>query len=430
MRSRFGYHITRSTSQARSAGPLRGLIAALLVVGSLATTAIPTAAQADESYRNTAAGLEWSVSWDGADWDETDTGGAADLVLTGGESTVSCLADTLYDGNATDCVDGELANVLAPDEVEDSEVLEDLDLGEQDGDRRAYAGYATTSLDEDGDEQEFATTVLCQTIVPDDSVLIVYHIVPLAGLPDDAAAVADLVATIAVGEDAGNQPDPTAQPSNDAEAPTGADGDAGTYVSPTYGYGLAWDASDWEVETDETLRTLGRDRLTLLASDSATRTFYEGSEEWDGDLDDCVGGLVEELVNDVESDDPIELASGDTISDVAEIDDPLTGDPFESTDQVASTGYTYHIVFADGSDQDQFIVVDCIVLDEDSGLLLGVSQLGLSDDLGEDVRQRVVDVTASLTYDGDPVETGSVAPGAPNGTVVPARWSVAAIRRD
>lgn len=426
MRSGFGQQVKRPTSRARSASPLRGLITAMLAVGSLATAALPAAAQADQSYRNDVPGLEWSVSWDGANWDETDTGGAADLVLTGGASTISFLAETLYGGNATDCVDGELANVLAPEEVEDSAVLEDLDVGEQDGDRRAYAGYATTSLDEDGDEQQFATTVLCQTIVPDESILIVYHTVPLFDLPDDAAAVADLVATIAVGEDAGNQPDPTAQPSNDAEAPTGADGDAGTYISPTYGYGLDWDASDWDVETDETLRTLGRDRLTLLASDSATQVFYEGSEEWDGDLDACVGGLVEELVNDVESDDPIELASGDTISDIAEIDDPRTGDPFESGGRIASAGYTYNIAFADGSDQDQFLVVDCIVLDEDSGLLLGVSQLGLSDDLGEDVRQRVVDVTASLTFDGDPVETGVVLPGAATGPVVPARWSAVA----
>ncbi len=409
-----------------AAGPLRGLVAALLILGSHAT-AMPAAAQADESYRNTADGLEWSVSWDGADWEETDTGDAADLVLTGGDSTVSFLADTLYDGSATDCVDGELANVLAPDEVEGSEALDDLDLGEQDGDRRAYAGYATTNLDEDGEEQEFATTVLCQTIVPDESVLIVYQTVPLAGLPDDAAAVADLVATIAVGEDAVNQPDPTGQPSASASAPTGADGDAGTYVSPTYGYGLDWSASDWEIETDETLRTLGRDRLTLLASDSATQVYYEGSEEWDGDLDSCVSGLVEELVNDVESNDPIELASGDTISDIAAIDDPLTGDPFESTDQIASAGYTYNIAFEDGSDQDQFIVVDCIVLNEDSGLLLGVSQLGLSDDLGEGVRQRVVDVTASLTYDGDPVDTKRIAPVRKAGAG--ARWPVAAATR-
>ena len=427
MRSGDGCHISWLTSQAGPAGRLRGLLAVLLAVGSLATAAVPAAAQNDERYRNDVPGLEWSVSWDGADWEETETGGAADLVLTGGASTVSFLADTLYGGSATDCVDGELANVLAPDDVEDSEALDDPDLGEQDGDRRAYAGYATTSLDEDGDEQEFATTVLCQTIVPDESVLIVYQTVPLADLADDAAAVADLVATIAVGEDVGNQPDPTARPSNDAEAPTGADEDAGTYVSPTYGYELDWDASDWEVETDETLRTLGRDRLTLLANDSTTQVYYEGSEEWDGDLDACVSGLVEELVNDVESDDPIELASGDTISDIAELDDPLTGDPFEFTDQIASAGYTYNIAFEDGSDQDQFIVVDCIVLDGDSGLLLGVSQLGLSDDLGEDIRQRVVDVTASLTYDGEPVETGSVAADRLARADARERWAVAAM---
>ncbi len=399
MRERSGRHGTT--------GPLRGLLAALLILWSLATAVTPAAAQADERYQSTADGLEWSVSWDGADWEETDTGDAADLVLTGGDSTVTFLADTLYGGNASDCVDGELANVTAPPDVEGSEPIDasDLDLGEQDGDARAYGGVTVTSLDEDDDEQEIATTVLCQTIVPDESVLIVYHVVLLAGLDDDAAAVAALVADIVIGES--DAPTPTEEPSADDDVPTGADADAGTYVSPTYGYGLGWDASDWDVETDETLRTLGRDRLKLLATDSATRVFYEGSEEWDGDLDDCVSGLVDELVNDVDSDDPIELASGDTITGIEEIDDPLTGDPFESNDRIASAGYTYNLEFADGSDQDQFIVVDCIVLDESSGLLLGVSQVGLTDDLGEDVRSRVVDVTASLTYDGEPVETGS-----------------------
>ena len=398
MRERSGRHGT--------AGPLRRLVTALLVIGSLATTAMPAAAQADGSYRGTADGLEWSVAWDGADWEETDTGDAADLVLTGGDSTVTFLADTLYGGNATDCVEGELANVTAPPDVEASEPIDaaDLDLGEQDGNARAFGGVTVTTLDEDDEEQEIATTVLCQTITPDESVLIVYHVVPLAGL-EDPTAVADLVANIVIGES--DAPDPTEEPSADADAPTGADADAGTYVSPTYGYGLGWDASDWDVETDETLRTLGRDRLTLLASDSATRVFFEGSEEWDGDLDDCVSGLVDELVNDVESNDPIELASGDTITGIEEIDDPLTGDPFESNDRIASAGYTYNLEFEDGTDQDQFIVVDCIVLDEGSGLLLGVSQVGLTDDLGEDVRGRVVDVTASLTYDGEPIETST-----------------------
>ncbi len=399
-------HGSRSTSRAGSNRPLRGLVAALLIVGSLATAAITAAAQADETYRGTADGLEWSVSWDGGIWEETDTGDAADLVLTGGDSTVTFLADTLYGGNATDCVDGELANVLAPPDVEDSEPIDatDLDLGEQDGNSRVYAGYSVTSLDEDGDEQEFATTVLCQTVTPDESVLIAYHVVPLTGLADDAATVSDLLANIVIGPS--DEPDPTEEPS-DGDEPTGADGDAGTYASPTYGYGLSWEASDWEVETDETVRTLGRDRLTLVSSDSATRVFYEGSEEWDGDLDDCVGGLVDELVNDVESNDPIELASGDIITGIEEIDDPLTGDPFQTNDQMASAGYTYNLEFEDGSDQDQFIIVDCIVLDEGSGLLLGVSQVGLADDLGNDVRGRVVDVTGSLIYDGEPVETGS-----------------------
>lgn len=46
------------------------------------------------------------------------------------------------------------------------------------------------------------------------------------------------------------------------------------------------------------------------------------------------------------------------------------------------------------------MIVDCIVLDEGSGLLLGVSQIGLADDLGPDIRERVVDVTDTVTYEG------------------------------
>lgn len=326
-------------------GQVRGVVTALLLATLLASPS-PIAAQANDQYRGTAGGLEWTVSWDPSDWEETGTGDAADLVLTGGASTVSFLADVLYDGNASDCVDGELENALTSSSVEDSEPLDDIDLGEQDGDVRSWAGYAITSLDADGDEQTFATTVLCQTITDGESVLIVYHLVPLADLPDDADAVADLVASIVIGES--DAPEPTAEPED--EVGTGADEDAGTYLSPSYGYGLDWEPGDWEVEEDETIRTLDRDRLTLFASDAATRIFYEGSTEWDGDLDACVSALVDELVTDVTSDGPIELASGDILSDIAPIDDPLTGNAFASDDEVVSAGYTYNLEFEDGSD--------------------------------------------------------------------------------
>ena len=397
----------RSIERAVMAAPLRGLAAALLIAGSL-VWAGQAAAQTEGSYRGTEDGLEWSVSWDDGDWEETDSGNAADLVLTGGASTVSFLADSLYDGNASDCVDGELGNALDSSSVQDSEELDDLDLGAQDDDARAFASSAITTLDEDGDEQTVATTILCQTITPGESVLIVYHLVPRDDLSDDAAAVTDLVGNIVIGA----SDEPAAEPTGEPDTATGADEDAGAYVSPSYGYGLDWDADDWEVENDETLRTLGRDRLTLFASDGTTGVYYEGSEEWDGDLDDCVGGLVEELINDPDADDPIELASGDTISDIAEIDDPLTGDPFAANDQFASAGYTYNLAFEDGSDQDQFAIVTCVMLDEDSRLLVGISQVGLADDLDEDIRQRVVDITGTMTYDGEPVETGAIVTGA------------------
>ena len=422
-----GQGMTRSIERARTGSLPRGLVAVVLVAGTLLAT-VPAAAGAADSHRSTADGLEWSVTWDGAVWDETDSGDAADLVLTGGRSTVSFLADVLYDGDASACVDGELGNATGSPGVQDSEALADLDLGDQDGDRRAYGGAAITTLDEDGVEQATATTVLCQTITPGESVLIVYHLVPLRDLSADEGAVADLVAGIVTGEgaaDTGPRQTPTAEPA----AATGADEGAGTYVSPSYGYGLDWNADDWEVEIDETLRTLGRDRLSLFASDAATRVYFEGSEEWDGDLDDCVSGLVEELVSDPEADGPIELASGDTISDIQGIDDPLTGDPFAATDRLASAGYTYHIEFEDGSDQDQFAIVDCVMLDEDSGLLLGVSQVGLADDLDGDIRQRVADITATVTYDGDPVEKGATADDALAGPAGPNRRAASAILR-
>lgn len=382
----------------RSALSLRWVTVALLLVTSLLATGRVTA-QAEGQYQGMADGLEWSVRWDTSDWEETGTGDAADLVLTGGASTVSFLADVLYGGDASDCVDGELANAIGTSSVEDSQPLEesDIDLGERDGDGRAWAGYALTSLDENGDEQTFATTVLCQTITDGESVLIVYHLVPLADLPDDADAVADLVAGIVIGE--GDGPEPTAEP--DDEVGIGADEDAGTYVSPSYGYSLSWDPGDWVVETDETIRSLDRDRLELFATDGSTQVFYEGSTEWDGDLDACVDGLIDEVVTDANSDDPIELATGTTVSEITEIDDPLTGDAFASGDGVASAGYSFNLAFEDGTDQDQFVIVDCVVLDEETGLLLGVSQIGLADDLGEDVRLRVVDVTETVRYAGE-----------------------------
>lgn len=403
-----------TTTTARSGRSWHRLAVALLLVLTVgpALSPAPAGAQSGDSYRNTADGLDWSVAWDGGVWESVETGDAADLTLQSDTSTVSFLADTLYDGDAADCVAGELGNASATSSVTGTEDLSgaDIDLGDQDGETRAWAGLAITSADDGGDETVTATTVLCQTITPGESVLIVYHLVPLADLPDIAGAVADLVASIATGDD-----EPVAVETPEAaetdDGATGADADAGTYVSPSYGYGLSWEPGDWEVEADETLRTLGRDRLTLFATDTATRVYYEGSDEWDGDLDDCLSDLVDELL-DVDSDEPLELPNGNVVSDVTEIDDPLTGDGFQETDTSVAAGYSYHIAFDDGDEQDQFAIVDCITLDEDAGVILGVSQIGLLDDDLPELRERVVTITGTLTPGGGAAGTAGVPPAA------------------
>ncbi|HEV2528919.1 MAG TPA: hypothetical protein VGT61_10785 [Thermomicrobiales bacterium] len=395
----------------RTSRALRWLGTTLLVGGSLLTAAGPAAAQdGDGAYAGEVDGAEWSVLWDSGEWDDVDTGEAADLVLEGGSSTVSFIGDALYGGDAADCLDGEVFNALDTSSVLDSEQTDALDLGDQ-GDGRAYATWDITFLNEEDDQQTNAVTILCQTLEPDASVLIVYHIVPTDELTDDAGAVADLVAGIVIGQ-SDDTPDPSTAPDDEGTPEsdgTGADEDAGTYISPTYGYTLAFPADDWEVEADRTLNTLGRDQLTLLASDSSTRVYFEGSDEWDGNVDDCVTELVDELGIDPEATRPVEV-SRNTISDVEAIDDPQTGEAFKSDDSTAAAGYRYEIEFEDGSSQEQFAIVDCHLLDEETGLVLGVSQVGLVDDLENGVRDGVTDITETVEYDGEPIAALAPAP--------------------
>ena len=394
--------------RSRTSQSLRWVTTALLVGGGLLASAGPAVAR-DAAYTGEVDGAEWSVGWDDSDWEDVDSGSAADLVLEGGDSTVSFIGDALYDGDAADCVDGEFFNALDTSSVIDSEQTDALDLGEQDGDR-AYSTWDITFLDEDEDEQTNAVTILCQTLDPETSVLIVFHIIPSDALEDDAGAVASLVDGIVIGQ-SDDTPAPSPTPDDDGtpgSTATGADEDAGTYISPSYGYALAFPPDDWEVESERTLNTLGRDRLTLLSSDSATRVYIEGSEEWDGDVEDCVSELIDELGIDPEATRPVET-SGNTIRDVEAIDDPRTGDAFESDDMIAAAGYGYEIEFDDGSSQDQFAIVDCHLLDDDTGLIIGISQVGLADDLEDGIRDRVTDITDTIEYDGEPI--AALAPG-------------------
>ena len=100
-----------------------------------------------------------------------------------------------------------------------------------------------------------------------------------------------------------------------------SDEDAGSYVSPTFGYTLAWDPDAWTVEDErEPTGQSTRDFLRLATNDADRDglvtgiIFIEGTDQDWSDPDDCVRTLAREIDVRPSRDESIE--------------DPETGEPY------------------------------------------------------------------------------------------------------
>ena len=217
-----------------------------------------------------------------------------------------------------------------------------------------------------------ASVLWAVTLVPDgvddlDAVYELYDSVSIAGettpigLPDgngggstgnDATPVAQ-----GSGTPVADEGTPVARGGTPAAGGAGADENAGTYESQTYGYTLAWDAGNWTVEADnETNPDYPRDYLQLFNVDQTSVLYIEGTDgEWD-DTDACVRSLLDEVKVNTRSD--------------ATVDDPETGDPYEvSENDRSAAAYT---LTQDGTDIT--VLADCRQ-DPSSDLIVGFTSI-------------------------------------------------------
>lgn len=132
-----------------------------------------------------------------------------------------------------------------------------------------------------------------------------------------------------------------------------SDEDAGSYVSPTFGYTLAWDPDAWTVEDErEPTGQSTRDFLRLATNDADREglvsgiVFIEGTDQDWSDPDDCVRTLAREIDVRPSRDEPIE--------------DPQTGDPYEISGPDRSAA-AYIRIFEDenGDETEQGAMFEC-----------------------------------------------------------------------
>lgn len=156
-------------------------------------------------------------------------------------------------------------------------------------------------------------------------------------IPRLVVVVAMLVGALSAGPSAGAQ----------------SDEDAGSYVSPTFGYSLDWDPDAWTVEDErEPTGQSTRDFLRLATNDADRDglvtgiVFIEGTDQDWSDPDDCVRTLAREIDVRPSRDEPIE--------------DPETGEPYAISGPDRSAA-AYIRVFEDddGDESEQGAMFEC-----------------------------------------------------------------------
>ncbi len=370
----------------------RLIVAVAMLFGTMAVGLQGAGAQADEAagtYESPSFG--YTLEWDADQWTvdgelEADTNSDRDfLALSDTDGTTQLFAEGSEDSwsDTSDCVD-----TLFPElgvDVADGELVDDAngDPFEIDDDDHSAAAYLIPVKLDSGDTQDQVLLVECWADPGSD--LIVgfssrsglvdsygtdgYGLIEpiIASLPfansgqgGSATPVAEESGTPVASDDATPEATDEGTPvANDGTpvAGGGADENAGTYTSPTYGYTLAWDAGNWTVDTDnESNPDYPRDYLQLFNVDQTSVLYIEGTDgEWD-DTDACVSSLLDEV-------------NVNTRSDAA-VDDPETGDPYEiSENDRSAAAYT---TSQDGTDIT--VLADCRQ-DPGSDLIVGFTSI-------------------------------------------------------
>ncbi len=453
--------MTRSSSVVRFWRPrhagLTGvrLLAALAVLFGTLSAGLPSAGaqSGGDTLTYDEGGLEWSVSWDDAIWTESDLESADFSLQAENASIVQFLVLNDVTEDPAGCLAGVVPNFEEGAEATDARAFED-DNGDPVADDNADYAYElrTITLDVGGTDLDADVIHACYALdsstllwaaglVPVDSneleaAFDVFDGIEIAGEPVELG-LADVVsgnggtgdetpeasasdeetpeASRSSRSSSSSRPSasddeatPTEEASDDSgDAAVGADEDAGTYTSPTFGYSLEWDAGAWTVESERDVDTyaLGRDFLQINDLDTSSILFIEGADDSWSDPDDCVTTLLDEI-----NVDPAD----------AELLDDDNGDPFEISDDDRSA-VAYQIVSqaSNGDDQDEIVMIDCR-RDPDSDVIVGfTNRSGFIDDYFGDGYPAVQEILDSLSFAGVGSGSGDATPEPSDGNDEP-----------
>jgi hypothetical protein len=169
----------------------------------------PTATPADEEEAETPSADEegtfesdtygFSLSWDSDIWEETSTGDDG-VALDDGPSTLTIMASEEYEGDSVACVQGQLDEIRGIEgvtnvEAETGENGRRISGGDSE---RFFALYRVTASDGTfGGTNDVLVYLECRTLVEDDIVLVVSHIIFNPDLYErEAARAEDVLETI------------------------------------------------------------------------------------------------------------------------------------------------------------------------------------------------------------------------------------------
>ncbi len=360
----------------------RLLVAVAMLFGTMSLGFQGASAQGDPGFEYDQDGLNWAVEYDDSVWTKLSAP-EGDFSLESENGSVALFL-TLPDLNVdpAGCLDGVIPTFEDGAGITDSTPLEGESGDPIAGDTDAYA-YAVQTVESDSISGEtvhacFAldgsSLLWVVTLIPDgaddldatyalyDSVSIDGEATPI-GLPDGDASGTPVAgngtpvagdATATASDDSGT---PVSEDGTPVAGGAGADEDAGTYESHTYGYMLSWDADEWTVESDgEASADYPRDLLQLFNADETSLLYVESSDSDWVDTDECVSTLFEEVSIDTDPD--------------AAVEDPETGDPYEiSEDGHSAAAYT-----SMQGDSDITVLVDCRQ-DPDSDVIVGFTSI-------------------------------------------------------
>lgn len=143
--------------------------------------------------------FSYTLEWDEDIWEVSDATADAEttflnLVNDGGSLIINGIAGM---GDAESCLEQAVGFYSELDGVDNWELLEDEDGDPVEGStrRRAYAAYAHTAVDDDGDEADYVNYIECRPL-DDDAAILISHLTIAADYDDQSALRDDLLDTL------------------------------------------------------------------------------------------------------------------------------------------------------------------------------------------------------------------------------------------